>query len=109
LLSSARRARALSKSKMPPQQPDRLLDLVDDILDFRAHGSPAGVLAASPPAGCSDCARSTQWAPIARHARVACAGKPASPAFGPTASVMNLPPRQARIALRAKPIFLSLP
>ena len=38
LLSSARRARALSKSKMPPQQPDRLLDLVDDILHFRAHG-----------------------------------------------------------------------
>jgi hypothetical protein len=23
---------------MPPQQPDRLLDLGDDILDFRAHG-----------------------------------------------------------------------
>jgi hypothetical protein len=23
---------------MPPQQPDRLLDLVDDVLDFRAHG-----------------------------------------------------------------------
>jgi hypothetical protein len=39
-LSSARRARALSKSKMPPQQRDGLLDLVDDILDFRAHGSP---------------------------------------------------------------------
>jgi hypothetical protein len=25
---------------MPPQQRDRLLDLVDDILDFRAHASP---------------------------------------------------------------------
>jgi hypothetical protein len=37
LFSSASRARALSKSKMPPQQPDRLLDLVDDRLDFRAH------------------------------------------------------------------------
>jgi hypothetical protein len=49
---------------MPPQQPDRLLDLVDDILDFRAHHDPAGVLDASPPAGCSDCARSTQWAPM---------------------------------------------
>jgi hypothetical protein len=49
---------------MPPQQPDRLLDLVDDILDFRAHGLPAGVLAASPLAGCSDWARSTQWAPM---------------------------------------------
>ena len=42
LLSSASRARAVSKSKMPPQQPDRLLDLVDDLLGFRAHGSPAG-------------------------------------------------------------------
>ena len=29
---------------MPPQQPDRLLDLVDDIFDFRAHGLLAGVL-----------------------------------------------------------------
>jgi hypothetical protein len=38
LLSSLSRARALSTSKMPPQQSDRLLDLVDDILDFRAHG-----------------------------------------------------------------------
>src|SRR6266581_5419581 len=37
-LSSSRRLRALSKSKMPPQQPDRLLDLVDDRLNFRAHG-----------------------------------------------------------------------
>jgi hypothetical protein len=25
---------------MPPQQRQRLLDLFDDILDFRAHGSP---------------------------------------------------------------------
>jgi hypothetical protein len=24
---------------MPPQQPDRLLDVLDDLLDFRAHGS----------------------------------------------------------------------
>jgi hypothetical protein len=23
---------------MPPQQPDRLLDLIDDLLDFSAHG-----------------------------------------------------------------------
>src|SRR5262249_56202886 len=59
LLSSARRARALSKSKMPPQQSDRLLDLVDDILNFRAHRSPAR---RAPMAGCSDCAGSTQWA-----------------------------------------------
>jgi hypothetical protein len=29
--------RALSTSKMPPQQHDRLLDLIDDALDFRAH------------------------------------------------------------------------
>jgi hypothetical protein len=26
---------------MPPQQPDRLLDLVDQLLDFRAHLSSA--------------------------------------------------------------------
>jgi hypothetical protein len=50
----------LSKSKMPPQQPDRLLDLVDDIFDFRAHGLPAR---RAPLAGFSHCARSTQWAP----------------------------------------------
>jgi len=31
------------------------------------------------------------------------------PTFGPTASVMNLPPRQAQIALQAKPVFFSLP
>jgi hypothetical protein len=36
-LSSASRVRALSTSKMPPQQHDRLLDLIDDALDFRAH------------------------------------------------------------------------
>jgi hypothetical protein len=40
LFSSASRERAFSTSKMPPQQPDRLLDLVDDVLDFRAHGAP---------------------------------------------------------------------
>jgi hypothetical protein len=34
---------------MPPQQPDRLLDLVDDILQFRAHGSPARAIATSLP------------------------------------------------------------
>jgi hypothetical protein len=27
---------------MPPQQPERLLDLVDDVLDFRAHGLSLG-------------------------------------------------------------------
>jgi hypothetical protein len=35
--SSASRARALSTSKMPPQQPDRLPDVLDDRLRFRAH------------------------------------------------------------------------
>src|ERR1700739_3198551 len=39
-LSSASRARALSTSKVPPQQPDRLLDLIDNGLDFRAHMKP---------------------------------------------------------------------
>jgi hypothetical protein len=29
--------RAWSKSKMPPQQRDRLLDIADELLDFRAH------------------------------------------------------------------------
>jgi hypothetical protein len=37
LVSSANRARALSTSKMPPQQPDRLLDVLDDRLRFGAH------------------------------------------------------------------------
>src|ERR1043165_8885720 len=35
--SSSSRRRALSTSKMPPQQPDRLLDVIDDLLDFGAH------------------------------------------------------------------------
>jgi hypothetical protein len=38
LFSSSSRLRAASKSKMPPQQPDRLLDVLDNRLDFRAHG-----------------------------------------------------------------------
>jgi hypothetical protein len=37
LFNSAKRARALSKSKVPPQQPDRLLDLLNQTLNFRAH------------------------------------------------------------------------
>jgi hypothetical protein len=37
LFSSASCAFALSKSKVPPQQPDRLLDVVDHPLSFRAH------------------------------------------------------------------------
>src|SRR5258708_30100970 len=35
--SSARRARALSKSKMPPQQPQGLLDFAHNRRNFRAH------------------------------------------------------------------------
>src|SRR5690348_4468452 len=35
--SSSSRLRALSTSKMPPQQPDGLLDIIDDGLDFGAH------------------------------------------------------------------------
>jgi len=38
LFSSARRAVDASTSKMPPQQPDRLLDLFDESFDFSAHG-----------------------------------------------------------------------
>ena len=37
-LSSARRALAVSKSKMPPQQPNRPLDVFDQFLGFGAHG-----------------------------------------------------------------------
>src|SRR5262249_39225000 len=93
--------RALSKSKMPPQQPDRLLDLVDDILDFRAHHDPAGVRDASPPAGCSDCARSTQWAPMRGHAGLRRARLEGADDESPL--------RKAQIALQAKPVFFSLP
>jgi hypothetical protein len=35
--SSARRALDASKSKMPPQQPDRPLDILDDAFSFSAH------------------------------------------------------------------------
>jgi hypothetical protein len=45
----------------------------------------------------------------AGHAMVAWVAKTILPTFGPTASVMNLPPRQAQIALQAKPVFFSLP
>jgi hypothetical protein len=37
LFSSASRAVAASKSKMPPQQPDRLLDIFDQLFSFGAH------------------------------------------------------------------------
>jgi hypothetical protein len=48
---------------MPPQQPDRLLDVLDDLLDFRAHGSSNGSRrdSSAPASGCSDCAAPTQW------------------------------------------------
>jgi hypothetical protein len=35
--SSARRALAASKSKMPPQQPNRLLDVLDQLFRLGAH------------------------------------------------------------------------
>jgi hypothetical protein len=38
LFSSARRASAASQSKMPPQQGNGLLDVVNGARDFRAHG-----------------------------------------------------------------------
>jgi hypothetical protein len=37
LFSSARRRVAVSTSKMPPQQPDRLLDVFNKVLCFGAH------------------------------------------------------------------------
>jgi hypothetical protein len=37
LFSSASCAFALSKSKVPPQQPDGLLDVIDHTLNFSAH------------------------------------------------------------------------
>src|SRR5665647_2272235 len=37
LFSSARRRVAVSTSKMPPQQPDRLLDVFNQVVSFRAH------------------------------------------------------------------------
>jgi hypothetical protein len=37
VFNSASRARALSTSKMPPQQRQRLLDFVDKFRSFRAH------------------------------------------------------------------------
>ena len=40
--SSSRRRSDLSQSKMPPQQGDGLLDVVDAALGFRAHGPDIG-------------------------------------------------------------------
>jgi hypothetical protein len=37
LFNSASRRVAVSTSKMPPQQADRLLDVTDEVLSFRAH------------------------------------------------------------------------
>ena len=68
MLSSASRTRAASKSKMPPQQPDRLLDLIDHMLDFCAHGSPVEKINWCR-RGCSDCAMRTQAAKL-RAARL---------------------------------------
>jgi hypothetical protein len=52
---------------MPPQQSDRLLDLIDQVLHFGAHGSASKRSWRSLPAGCSDCARATQWVAIPRN------------------------------------------
>jgi hypothetical protein len=46
LFSSASLAVEVSTSKMPPQQPDRLLDLFNKAFDFGAHGLPC--VAATP-------------------------------------------------------------
>jgi hypothetical protein len=60
LFSSASRAVDFSTSKMPPQQPDRLLDLFDKTFDFGAHGfSTAFKMVA---AGCSGAGRKAQSA-----------------------------------------------
>jgi hypothetical protein len=45
--NSASRAFDLSKSKMPPQQPDRPLDILDHRFDFAAHDRPIAARAAS--------------------------------------------------------------
>jgi hypothetical protein len=45
--SSASRAFDLSKSKMPPQQSYRPLDVFDHRFDFAAHNGPIAALAAS--------------------------------------------------------------
>jgi hypothetical protein len=42
--SSSSRSFAASRSKMPPQQFERLLDFVDEILNFGAHGFLRSVL-----------------------------------------------------------------
>jgi len=48
LFSSASLAVDVSTSKMPPQQPDRLLDLFYDFLDFRAHVALFGLQSETP-------------------------------------------------------------
>jgi len=47
---------------MPPQQPDRPLDLIDEVLDFRAHRSALKAITAIAAGGSSDCTASAQWA-----------------------------------------------
>jgi hypothetical protein len=69
VFSSASRAFALSKSKVPPQQSDRPLDVFNDTLNFRAHDAfrlwhlppklYCAILAAQL-AACSGCARFAQ-------------------------------------------------
>jgi hypothetical protein len=49
---------------MPPQQPDRLLDLFDELLDFRAHGFSRSISS-----GCSGWPAVMQpFAPAKKHA-----------------------------------------
>ena len=65
--SESRRDSAVSQSKMPPQEDERLLDVIGNGLDFGAHGS----LHRSAP--CSEAGPAVQPAPIApvgRRARL---------------------------------------
>jgi hypothetical protein len=49
--SSARRSTDASKSKMPPQQPDRLLNLGDNRLDLRTHDTDSSTVTPLPASG----------------------------------------------------------
>ena len=85
---------------MPPQQPDRLLDLIDDVLDFRAHGSPIRTNHWCR-RGCSDCAMWTQagrphLAAASNAAPVATMGKQE-----PIVAAGRYPEKAAAIAARA--------
>src|SRR5258707_4012879 len=72
--SSARRARALSKSKMPPQQPKGLLDLAHDGHNFRAHDVTGS--REDPDVGCNDPAAIAQAQRDSRSIQAAAAHGP---------------------------------